>query len=198
MTRCTVAVAAALLVALGVRSAQAAARQARLRHGFRCDPMEFAERSQTVQGALVRRDVFHMPQPGDEAILEKRIGEILARQKTDGHLADGIKGTAERMLELIELGVDPKRPEVQRVAQLLLNERTDEHSDNHRHISVRGTRALVLLGITDPPAVKAAVETTPRRAASPARSRSPGSSGPWASRSAARRPGSTTPGWAAS
>ena len=159
-----VAVTLGLVVALASSAlAGGERRKPAFRHGFRYDPMTFVNGSRTVQAVLVRRDVFRKPQAGDEAILKKRIDEILTEQKKDGHLADGIKGTAERMLELIELGVDPKRPEVRRVADLLLKERTKEHSDNFRHISVRGTRALILLGITDPPEVKAAVETMVKR-----------------------------------
>jgi len=134
-----------------------------LTHGFRHDPMKFVNESTAVPAALVRRDVFRKPKAGDEAILKKRIDEILAKQKPDGHLADGIKGTAERLMQLIELGIDPKRPEVQRVARLLLAERTKEHSDNHKHISVRGARALIMLGMADLPEVKAAVETMIQR-----------------------------------
>jgi hypothetical protein len=52
---------------------------------------------------------------------------------------------------------------VKRVADLFLKERTEEHGDNFKNISVRGTRALCLLGITDPPAVKAAVRTMVER-----------------------------------
>ncbi len=135
------------------------ASAAKLKYGFGFDPMKWVEQSGTVHGALVRRHVFRKPMPGDEAILKKRITEILDGQKKDGGLANGIKGTAERLMELVELGADTGRPEVKRVANLLLKERTREHADNFKHISVRGTRALVMMGITDLPEVKEAVKT---------------------------------------
>ena len=165
MKRCNTMVAAAAALAALPALCSAGAGQTALaaKHGFRRDPMTFVHESETVQAALVRRHVFRKPKAGDDAVLKKKIDEILGKQKKDGHLADDIKGTAERLIELVELGADPKRPEVQRVAALLLKERTDEHGDNHRHISVRGTRALILLGVTGPPEVKAAVETMVKR-----------------------------------
>jgi len=156
--------AAALAIALTLACA-AAAQEGKMDfiHGFRYDPMKFVEQSDTVQAALVRRHVFKTPKPSDGAVLKKRIDAILAKQKPDGLLEDDVKGTAGRMLELIELGVDPKRPEVKKVIDVLLKERTDEHGDNHKHISVRATRALCLLGITDPPEVKVSARTMVER-----------------------------------
>lgn len=161
MSRTTVFATCSVLVLsfMPFATAQEEADKVTFDYGFRCDPMEFVQNSDSLQAALVRRHVFHKPNPRDEAILRARIEEILAEQRDDGLLEDSVKGTASRMLELIELGVDAERPEVKRVADLLLQEKCEEQGDNFEHISVRGTRALCLLGTTDPPQVRGAVQT---------------------------------------
>lgn len=137
--------------------------QMALEYGFRHDPMDFVEHSDALDAALVRKHVFEAPQPADADILQAEIERILAQQRDDGMLAEDLKGTADRMLRLIELGVYAKRPEVQRVAELLLAEKCDEEGDNFEQVSVRGTRALILMGFGDRPEVRAAVQTMVRR-----------------------------------
>ena len=135
------------------------ARQMAFEHGFRYDPEDFVENSDSLSAALVRKHVIEEPHDGDADLLRTEIERILAEQRDDGMLADDLKGTADQVLRLIELGVDVERPEMQRVAELLLAEKCDEQGDNFEQISVRGTRALILMGLADRPGVAAAVQT---------------------------------------
>ena len=57
-------------------------------YGFRHDPVAFAERSPSLQAAMVRRLVLASPKPGDERILAQRIQVILADQQPDGALSN--------------------------------------------------------------------------------------------------------------
>jgi hypothetical protein len=74
---------------LSAGAASARERQPDMKCGFRHDPMAFVRDSRTVEAALVRRHVFRKPLPGDAAVLHRRVRQILADQKPDGHLADG-------------------------------------------------------------------------------------------------------------
>ena len=73
-------------------------------YGFRYDPMQFVENSNTLEAALVRRHVFHTPSRGDGAILQARIEEMLADQREDGRLGKPGNEKAGRLIELADLG----------------------------------------------------------------------------------------------
>jgi hypothetical protein len=126
--------------------------------GFRHDPLPYVNRADTVQATLIRRHVLQAPKPGDEAILQARIEEILSEQEPSGLIGGSIKDTCDRLLQLIELGVDPQRAEVQRILELVRAEECDEDGDNFGTIQVRGVRALCQLGLTDDPKVQAAAQ----------------------------------------
>jgi hypothetical protein len=130
-----------------------------LQHGFRHDLMQFVESDRSLQGAMVRTLVFQQPQTGDKQILQKRIDEILAEQSDDGTLSDdeqhGIQFTAEKLIELAELGADPGRPEIKRAIEAVLRERPDEDGEE---LGIYAVRALTLFGVTEPPEVVAGLK----------------------------------------
>ena len=121
------------------------------RFGFRHDPMKYAAESDTYQAVLVRRLVFGKPNPGDAAIVKKRIAEILAGQKADGTLGDGEHHSLALLSELADLGADPKRPEMKRAVEAVRRKMNEKKW-------VRGIRPLCMLGLASDPAVKAIAE----------------------------------------
>lgn len=128
-----------------------------LRYGLRYDPMKFVEDDKTLQGALVRRDVFNRPAEGDEEIIQKRIDEILAQQLDNGSFSDSEKLDEARnathycLLDLLELGVPADSPEVQRtVGWAIKNPGDDTELSKH----VRFLKPFILIGKTDMPEVK--------------------------------------------
>jgi hypothetical protein len=129
------------------------------RHGFRRDPMQYVEQSDSLQAALTRRLVFRKPRPGDDAVLARQIDEILAAQSEDGALSDDpqhrVQFTAERLIDLAELGVDPKRPEVERAVGLILRRKDEQTADA---LGIYTVRALCLLGMVDRREVKAGLQ----------------------------------------
>ncbi len=132
-------------------------------YGFRHDPLAFVQQSDSLQAALVRRLVFGEPRDGDEAILRGRIDEILAKQDADGRLSDDpahrVQATANRLIDLAELGVDPERPEVQRAVEVVLSEKDEDSADA---LGIYTTRALCLLGMSNRPEVRAGLEALVR------------------------------------
>jgi hypothetical protein len=130
-----------------------------LKYGFRHDPMGFVEDDETLQGALVRKHVFGEPNPGDEALLQAKIEEILAEQNEDGTLSDDpdhrYQFTCGALSELADLGVDPGREEVNRAVDVVLREKDEQSADP---IGIYTIRALCQLGMSDRPEVKAGLE----------------------------------------
>ena len=128
-------------------------------YGFRHDPMEWVESSASLDAAIVRRQVFARPNPGDEALLQKRIDEILAAQNEDGTLSDDpqhrYQFTCDALNRLADLGVDPERDEVRRTVGVVLREKDEESADP---IGIYTVRALCRLGMGDHPEVKAGLE----------------------------------------
>jgi len=93
---------------------------AQFTYGFRHDPMQFVANDQSVQGALVRTCVLEEPQPGDRAILDKRIAELLAEQREDGSFSGDPNHNPRslansKLNELLQLGASPTLPGVQRL-----------------------------------------------------------------------------------
>ena len=135
------------------------------RHGFRHDPMKSVEQSDSLQMVLVRKHVFGKPNPGDEAILRKRIDEILSEQNEDGTLSDDPRHkyqfTAGALNELAELGVDPDRDQVRRAVDVVVREKDEQSADP---IGIYTVRALVRLGMADRPEVKEGLEHIVARA----------------------------------
>jgi hypothetical protein len=123
-------------------------------YGFRHDPMKFVEGDESLQGALVRTFVFQRSSLRDQKIIQQKVDDILAKQFEDGTLSDNehhrIQFTAERLIELAELGCDPERPKVKRAMGVLLKEKSDDGDDM---LGIYGVRALCMLGMTDLPEV---------------------------------------------
>ena len=142
-----------------VKAEEKEATKMTFEYGFRYDPMNWVESDDSLNGALVRRYVFHKPNPGDEEILEKRIKEILGEQNEDGTLSDDPRHryqfTCEALSRLADLGVGPAREEVRRAVDAVLRERDEESADP---IGIYTIRALCQLGMGDRPEVKEGLE----------------------------------------
>ena len=124
------------------------------RYGFRYDPMEFVDTDATLQGAQVRTSVFRYPSQGDQGLLDRRIGEILALQRKDGRFADTSKETGRTLLEALELGLPHHRSEVQRAVSAILRQKrsgqnANEWLEREGCMSVYPLHALCLLGRSD-------------------------------------------------
>ena len=79
-------------------------------YGFRYDPMEWIEVSDSVPAAQVRALLLTKPKEGDEAILRAEIDRILSDRQPDGSLGDDTTG---KLIRLSRLGCSPDRPAVQ-------------------------------------------------------------------------------------
>jgi len=128
------------------------------RYGFRYDPMEFVEKSGSLQASLVRRHVFRKPLPGDDAIVQEQIGKILADQRDDGSFGDTSKETGHELLQLLLLGIDKDRPEVTRAADAILRQmragqNADEWYEKGGVLSIYALHALCLLEVSGEPEV---------------------------------------------
>ena len=164
---CPVAVVTAAILACELAGYGAASEGAigAPAYGFRYDPMAWVDGDTSAQAALVRREVFGEPADVDDGIVERRIEEILAAQNQDGTLSDDprhrMQFTAERLIELAELGVAAEQPDVARAVDVLLRERTDEGSDT---LGVHALRALCMLGRIESPKVVAGLRALMERA----------------------------------
>ena len=89
-----------------------------MEHGFRNDPMQWAENNTSLQGALVRLQILQTSRAGDTELIKAEIDKILAGQLPDGRLSDDEKQamqfTAERLIRLAELGCPSDRAEVKK------------------------------------------------------------------------------------
>ena len=88
-------------------------------YGFRHDPADFLEQSDSLAAAQVRTVVLGDPKPGDAEILEAEVRAILATQEPDGNLGDNTEG---QIIRLARLGCDLSRPEVQRAVEAMCAE----------------------------------------------------------------------------
>ena len=104
--------------------------QRTLKNGFRYDPMSFVENDETLAGALVRKDVFNEPKPGDAQLLQAEIDKILADQFEDGAFGDTSRATAEKLIGLLDLGASPSHPSVARAAAAMLAQYRDGRNPN--------------------------------------------------------------------
>jgi len=96
------------------------ARTAKLKYGFRYDPMKWVENNKSVQAAQIRVLYLRAPRPGDKDTLEKEIDKILTKQQEDGSWAPEdshgkpLGTTVDRVRQLLELGCPAGRPEVKK------------------------------------------------------------------------------------
>lgn len=134
-------------------------RKTEMEYGLRHDPMDWVANSTSLEAVLVRKDVLGDPVSGDEAVLQERIGEILAKQNADGTLSADpqhrYQFTCEALSQLAELGFDPEREEIERAVRVVLRERDEQSADP---IGIYTVRALCLLGMGTRPEVRAGLE----------------------------------------
>ncbi|MBT3266246.1 hypothetical protein HN371_03780 [Candidatus Poribacteria bacterium] len=74
-------------------------------HGFRHDPMSWAQTDDGLEAAIVREQVLGTPAEGDARALADAVSEVLAGQNSDGGFGDDSDGTAGAILKLLDLGV---------------------------------------------------------------------------------------------
>jgi hypothetical protein len=137
-----------------------------IEYGFRHDPMDWVNECTSLEAALVRKDVLSQPKPGDEAILQKRIDEILAQQGEDGalsgHPLHAVTQTGKSIREAIELGAAPDDPRIKRAAEYVLRHNgVDEEGEA---LSLGMAQALRLVGLADESAVRDAARREIARA----------------------------------
>ncbi len=136
-----------------------------MQYGFRYDPMDYVEKSETLAAARVRRDVFGKPKKGDDKLIQAEIDKVMAKQQDSGHFDERghIKHTCGQLVWLAQLGVDTSLPGIGRAQQLVVAEKCTEHSDNKGALSVRGVRGLIMTGMADHPQVKPSLENMIKR-----------------------------------
>ncbi len=74
-------------------------------HGFRHDPMSWAQTDDGLEAAIVREQVLGTPAEGDARALADAVSEVRAGQNSDGGFGDDSDGTAGAILKLLDLGV---------------------------------------------------------------------------------------------
>jgi hypothetical protein len=124
--------------------------------------MEFVAKSDSLQAAVVRKVVFGQAKPGDQELIEAHFSDVFARQKPDGSLDDPhdqglLAATGEELLGLLEMGCSPGRPEMQRAIAAMRKAAEQLEGEKASDMSCYSLRALCLLGITEPPAVRASL-----------------------------------------
>ena len=130
------------------------------KYGFRVDPMEWVKNEKSLKGAQVRAFVFKQTTEADRELIDAEIKKLLAEQKEDGSFVREKEGkthkvTHDRVQSLLDLGVSPKRPEVQRAADSMLREGlVQENGDPRRHV----TAVLCRAGRANDEAVKASLQ----------------------------------------
>ena len=139
------------------------------KYGFRVDPMEWVKNDKSLKGARVRAFVLDQATEADRKLIDAEIKKLLAEQKEDGSFVrekDGKsrKVTHDRVQSLLDLGVSPKRPEIQRAADSLLRDGLAQENGDPRWAA---TAVLCRAGRGNDDAVKASlqriVDIVPRR-----------------------------------
>ena len=133
-------------------------------YGFRRDPMQFAESDASLEGARLRVLVFGRPEPGDRELIDAKLAEMLTAQRADGSLGDTSKETGSGLLELLELGADPERPEVRRAGDALLRQvragkNANEWYEKDGVLNIYALHALCLLGMGEEPEVRHSLQS---------------------------------------
>jgi hypothetical protein len=125
---------------------------AMLKYGFRHDPMKWVQSDTSLQGALVRTTVLNQPRAGDQGKIEQHFREVFANQSMDGSLQDPenpeqsiLKSTSPRMLEVLEMGCSPQRPEVRRALDTLGQALAKQPDDDLGYV-VSALSALAIAG----------------------------------------------------
>jgi hypothetical protein len=134
------------------------------KYGFRYDPMTWIKNDTSVQAARVRTFIFKQPAPGDGALLQQEIDSILATQQPDGSFSKPdsspmwiMRGTADTIIRLHQLGCSMDRPEVQRAGRRML-----AAAEEHGRLDCVALPAACLLGTTDPEIIRKAAKLEAR------------------------------------
>ncbi|MHC4561398.1 MAG: YncE family protein [Planctomycetota bacterium] len=134
-------------------------------YGFRVDPMEFVERGDSLQAAVVRTLVFDASKPNDEAVIEAHFAEVFATQNDDGSFKDEdepdrmpLAATSARLRDLLIDGCSPDRPEVQRAIAFVEKALDELPEADWPQAPLPAVRAMCLLGKGNHPAIKVRLE----------------------------------------
>ena len=92
-------------------------------YGFRHDPMEWAQSTDTLDGAWVRTMILEQPKEGDDAIIAKECDRLFAKQAADS--PDGGE-TPGILMRLLDLGFPPDRPEFQTAMKAMHAKATED------------------------------------------------------------------------
>lgn len=136
-----------------------------LEYGFRHDPMDFVENSDSLQAALVRRVVFDRPSPGDEDLIEQHFAELFEEilgkmvpeqpPATEEEWVEVARGGGGQLVQLLEKGCPRDHPDMQRVIEAARQALGKLERPEDADMGVYALRGLCELGITDSPAVAA-------------------------------------------
>lgn len=90
------------------------------RYGLRHDAQAYLATSESLEAALVRTQLLGQPKQGDAERIEAAVVKVLQDQKPDGGFGEGsleerAAATNGPMQTLVDLGVTPERPEMQRL-----------------------------------------------------------------------------------
>ena len=133
--------------ARGMGRARAGRRE--LRYGFRYDPMEFVENDRSLQGALVRTQVFLRPAEGDEELIRQGIGKVLSEQLEDGSFESDPGKTAGRIRRALGLGCAADDARVQRGLNWILDQLKKTPPNPEEALGVAGILCLTGHGRAD-------------------------------------------------
>jgi hypothetical protein len=78
--------------------------------------------------AVIARRVLGRPGPTDEEQCGLMVARILTGQRADGSIGDSVVTTAKAMEELLDLGASPRREELTRAAEWLLDRSESPHN----------------------------------------------------------------------
>ena len=92
----------------------------RPRYGFRHDPMQWVENDRSLQGALVRGQVFDQPGGGDGALIRQEIEKVMWEQLANGSFGNDPAKTAKEVRRVLDMGCAVDDARVQRAGDWIL------------------------------------------------------------------------------
>ncbi|MDP6361173.1 MAG: hypothetical protein QF473_39030, partial [Planctomycetota bacterium] len=120
-------------------------------HGFRYDPMKWAESADSLDGAWVRTMLLKQPKEGDAAIIAEECDRLFAQQTVDSQNG---KETHNSLMRLLDLGFPIERPEFQRA----LTAMHDKAVEDEGHLKGYELHIACRAGWKDVDELKKAVE----------------------------------------
>jgi hypothetical protein len=103
----------------------------KLTHGFRHDPMQHVQESETLQAALARRVLNLAARASDGDVIGDAVSETLATQESDGAFGETRDDTAKAVCRLLELGCAADAVEVTRGLDAMLQQHRDTSGEPH-------------------------------------------------------------------